>query len=125
MKKVTLRFLTSVVIERGFVDLMDNKHKFGDLQSFENEWLEVEVRPPRVGTQEMLVPRALLVPNTITDREKNVSYFLKDNIDLDYLQGELDNDCNDFIYQKCCQNVYYNFLRSFIQTYPFGNRCYG
>lgn len=74
-----------------FLDSAEYSQPLGDLQSFENEWLEVEVRPPRIGTQDT-VPKALTVPNAIVDREKNVPHFLRDAIDIAYLQ-DLDNDC--------------------------------
>lgn len=64
----------------------------GDLQSFENEWLEVEVRPPLnwgLNTSET----SMDVPNSRHNREVGVPHFLCDDIDTAYLQGELDNDC--------------------------------
>lgn len=77
-----------------FVDATDYLQPLGDLQSFENEWLEVEVRPPRIPVEEQTSPKSLTVPNTVTDREKSVPLFLRDTINIGYLQGELDNDCN-------------------------------
>lgn len=76
------------------IDAVDYLHPLGDLQSFENEWIEVEVRPARIPIEESIPPKSLIVPNSVTNREKSVPLFLRDVIDIGYLQGELDNDCN-------------------------------
>lgn len=72
-------------------DSVDYSQPLGDLQSFENEWLEVEVRSPRLINLEPPPSKALTVPNAVIDREKDVPHFLRDAIDIQYLQ-DLDND---------------------------------
>lgn len=62
------------------------------MQSFENEWLEVEVRSP-LNWGRSSSPGAVNVPNAYRNREVGVPHFLCDDIDMAYLQGEIDNDC--------------------------------
>lgn len=76
----------------GFADSRDGFQPNGDLQAFENEWLEVEIRPP-LNWGLTSSPIGLSVPNTISDREQGVPHFLCEDIDTAYLQGEFDIDC--------------------------------
>jgi len=73
-------------------DDKDYLSPLGDLQSFENEWLEVEIRSP-LNWGRTTAPGALNVPNAYRNREVGVPHFLCDDIDTAYLQGEIDSDC--------------------------------
>lgn len=55
----------------------------GDLQIFENEWMEVEVKPP---LNWGLPPPAttLQVPNSFSEVEQGVPHFLCDEVDATY-----------------------------------------
>uniref|UniRef100_A0A1Y1KCF9 DEP domain-containing protein n=3 Tax=Photinus pyralis TaxID=7054 RepID=A0A1Y1KCF9_PHOPY len=64
----------------------------GDLQSFENDWLEVEMRPP-LNWGRTVSDNAVNVPNVYKKDEVGVPHFLCDDIDTNYLRGEVDNDC--------------------------------
>lgn len=75
-----------------FSEIDENLLPNGDLQAFENEWLEVEIRPPlNWGLSKS--PTALNIPNTFSDQEHGVPHFLCEDIDTEYLQGEFDLDC--------------------------------
>lgn len=76
-----------------FLDDKDNILPLGDIQSFENEWMEVEIRHP-LNWGSATSPTALNVPNTNNDRDQGVPHFLCENIDALYLQGDYDFDCN-------------------------------
>ncbi|KAJ8938711.1 hypothetical protein NQ318_007999, partial [Aromia moschata] len=70
----------------------DDKDAFlpsGDLQSFENEWMEVEVKSP-LNWGLNVSPTALQVPHTFSDREQGVPHFLCDDIDAEYSDCDLD-----------------------------------
>lgn len=60
-----------------------------DVKSFENEWMEVEIREP--------LNWGLSSNNNQTsnlnNREEGVPHFLCDEIDLSYLQGDSQFDC--------------------------------
>lgn len=80
-----------------FSDLIDYVKPLGDLQSFENEWMEVEVLGPR----SPLLPieatsKAIDISGTspVTDDTK-VPAFLCDNIDSTYMTLESE-DCKYF-----------------------------
>lgn len=74
-------------------DNKDGYQPIGDLQAFENEWLEAEIRPP-LNWGLTASPTALNVPNANLEREQGVPHFLCEEIDLSYLQSDLDLDCN-------------------------------
>ncbi|XP_076241100.1 GATOR complex protein Iml1 isoform X2 [Calliopsis andreniformis] len=68
----------------------------GDLQSFENEWVEVEIKAPK-GWCEPTSPTAfstmsspITIPNCDTVDESNVPPFLKDDLDLADLGDDKD-----------------------------------
>lgn len=77
-----------------FPDPADYVRPLGDLQSFENEWMEVEV----------LGPRSPLIPLESSSGAMDISgcspqtdltgvpAFLCDNIDPNYMQNDNDND---------------------------------
>ncbi|XP_017781938.1 PREDICTED: DEP domain-containing protein 5 isoform X2 [Nicrophorus vespilloides] len=68
------------------IDKDDNYCKpLEDLQSFENEWVEIEVRPP-MNWGMGVAPSAA----GVDDVERGVPHFLREDIDIAYLQGELD-----------------------------------
>lgn len=67
----------------------------GDLQSFENEWMEVEVlgpRSPLVSAE--ITARAIDISGSspVTD-DTGVPAFLCDNIDPNYMELGSDSDC--------------------------------
>lgn len=70
----------------------------GDLQSFENEWMEVEVLGPR---SPLLSPeitaRAIDISgsSSVTD-DSGVPTFLCDNLDPNYMELGSDSDCKCF-----------------------------
>lgn len=64
----------------------DYSAPLGNLQSFENEWVEVEMRAPRgwcepTSSTTMSSVSTPIIPNDSID-ESNVPPFLRDNIDL-------------------------------------------
>lgn len=64
----------------------------GDLQSFENEWMEVEVLGPRSPLLSSEVMGAIDISgNSVTD-DSDMPAFLCDNIDPNYMDMEND-DC--------------------------------
>ncbi|KAJ8973342.1 hypothetical protein NQ317_004654 [Molorchus minor] len=70
----------------------DEKDAFqpnGDLQSFENEWMEVEVKPP-LNWGLTISPVSLQVPYTFSDRDHGVPHFLCEDIDAEYSDCDLD-----------------------------------
>lgn len=79
----------------------------GDLQSFENEWMEVEVlgpRSPLVSAE--VTARAIDISGSspVTD-DTEVPAFLCDNIDPNYMELGSDSDC------KCFTALYYNTIQ--------------
>lgn len=69
------------------VTAADYSAPLGNLQSFENEWVEVEMRPPKGWCETMSSTTASTVsastiPNCDTIDESNVPPFLRDDIDL-------------------------------------------
>lgn len=78
-----------------FTELTDYVKPLGDLQSFENEWMEVEVLGPR----SPLLPvesnaGAIDISGSAASAsaEEGVPCFLCDNIDPDYMQLGSDSD---------------------------------
>ncbi|XP_018575456.1 GATOR complex protein DEPDC5 isoform X3 [Anoplophora glabripennis] len=61
----------------------------GDIQGFENEWMEVEVKPP-LNWGLNTSPVALKVPNSVSDRERGVPHFLCEDIDAEYSDCDVD-----------------------------------
>lgn len=66
----------------------------GDLQSFENEWVEVEMKPPK-GWCEPTAPTAnptisspISIPSCDTIDESSVPVFLRDDIDLTFVMDD-------------------------------------
>lgn len=82
-------------------ELIDYVKPLGDLRSFENEWMEVEVLGPRSpltgATAGAIDISGASTP--VTD-ETGVPAFLCDNIDPSYMHLECDNDC-EYIGPKC------------------------
>lgn len=101
-----------------FVDNKDGFQPIGDLQAFENEWLEVELRPP-LNWGLTASPTALNVPNANLEREQGVPHFLCEEIDLSYLQSDLDRDCNDLILRRFV--LFKINFRSTVQKNTLGN----
>lgn len=66
----------------------DYSAPLGDLQRFENEWVEVEMRPPKrwceptSPTTLPMVSSPIAIPSCDTIDESNVPSFLRDDIDL-------------------------------------------
>ncbi|XP_030761534.1 GATOR complex protein Iml1 isoform X3 [Sitophilus oryzae] len=67
----------------------DSFQPSGELESFENDFLEVEVRPA-LNWGLTSSPGALKIPISTTDREAGVPHFLCDDIDLDYPEADTD-----------------------------------
>ena len=66
-----------------------------DIQSFENEWMEVELKPAlNWGLSDST--NALNIPTASNDWEQGVPHFLCEEIDIAYLQGDM--DCISVIY---------------------------
>ncbi|CAH1990123.1 unnamed protein product [Acanthoscelides obtectus] len=64
----------------------DDKDSFqpcGDLQIFENEWMEVEVKPA-LNWGLAVTPTHMQVPNRYSDRDSGVPHFLCEDIDAEY-----------------------------------------
>nr|CAI5831302.1 unnamed protein product [Callosobruchus analis] len=55
----------------------------GDLQIFENEWMEVEVKPA-LNWGLIITPANLQVPNSYSDRGSGIPHFLCEDIDSEY-----------------------------------------
>ncbi|XP_050506541.1 GATOR complex protein Iml1 isoform X1 [Diabrotica virgifera virgifera] len=61
----------------------------GDIEIFENEWMEVKVKPAL--NWGLAAPSSTLhVPNSFSDREHGVPHFLCDDIDAEYAERDLD-----------------------------------
>lgn len=63
----------------------DYSAPLGNLQSFENEWVEVEMKPPKgwcEPTSSATVSNPITIPSCDTIDESNVPPFLRDDIDL-------------------------------------------
>ncbi|XP_057663602.1 GATOR complex protein Iml1 isoform X2 [Diorhabda carinulata] len=70
----------------------DDKETFqpcGDIQIFENEWMEVEVKKP-LNWGLSTPPCTLQVPNSYSDREHGVPHFLCEDIDVEYSENDLE-----------------------------------
>lgn len=87
IKKIRKVSLFPRLSRRGFIRVLlqiavDYSAPLGDLESFENEWVEVEMRPPK-GWCEPTSPTTLSSPVSSCDAidESNVPPFLRDNID--------------------------------------------
>lgn len=61
----------------------------GDIQIFENEWMEVEVKPP-LNWGLPLPTSALHIPTMLSDVETGVPQFLCDFVDANYADYDLD-----------------------------------
>lgn len=66
---------------------------------FENEWMEVEVKPP-LNWGLSTSPMALKVPNSVSDREQGVPHFLCEDIDAEYSDCDLDGKINSKVYSN-------------------------
>ncbi|CAH0554753.1 unnamed protein product [Brassicogethes aeneus] len=67
----------------------DSFPTYPDFSSFENEWMEVEIKPAlNWGLSKS--PTALNVPSAFPDREHGVPHFLCENIDAEYSDCDLD-----------------------------------
>ncbi|XP_074029674.1 GATOR complex protein Iml1 isoform X2 [Leptinotarsa decemlineata] len=70
----------------------DDKENFipsGDLQIFQNDWMEVEVKPPL--NWGLTTPStSLQVPNSHLDRDQGIPHFLCEDIDAEYADCDLD-----------------------------------
>ncbi|KAL4714117.1 hypothetical protein ACJJTC_008471 [Scirpophaga incertulas] len=75
-------------------ELNDYVKPLGDLQSFENEWMEVEVLSPRspLLTTEQTTGAIDISGSSCVTEETGVPAFLCDNIDPTYIDGENDSD---------------------------------
>ncbi|CAG9857512.1 unnamed protein product [Phyllotreta striolata] len=62
----------------------------GDVQMFENDWMEVEIKSPLNWGLESNVPSTLQVPNSTQERERGVPHFLCDVIDPEYSECDTD-----------------------------------
>ncbi|CAH1099750.1 unnamed protein product [Psylliodes chrysocephalus] len=62
----------------------------GDIQFFENEWMEVEVKLPLNWGLEAAPSTTLQVPNSFSDQEHGVPHFLCDVIDTEYSECDID-----------------------------------
>ncbi|XP_014474176.1 PREDICTED: DEP domain-containing protein 5 isoform X5 [Dinoponera quadriceps] len=73
-------YLYHIVHDKENQKAVDYSAPLGDLESFENEWVEVEMRPPKGWCE----PTTMSSPVTSCDAidESNVPPFLRDNIDL-------------------------------------------
>lgn len=97
MHESIIRFLLS--------DNTDFVSPLGDLQSFENEWMEVEVlgpKSPYLNSSEDCNPQGAMdignsnISENFTDESK-VPAFLCNNIDPDYLNSDSDSECKFYI----------------------------
>lgn len=61
----------------------------GDIQIFENEWMEVEVKLP-LNWSSSAPTGGLQVPNSFSDTEHGVPHFLCEEIDPNYSECDLD-----------------------------------
>ncbi|XP_043477241.1 GATOR complex protein Iml1 isoform X9 [Leptopilina heterotoma] len=89
-------YLYRVVQEKENQKGTDNSLPLGDLQSFENEWVEIETRPPK-GWCERTVPimhsnvsSPIAIPSCDTVDESNVPIFLRDDIEISDTTNERD-----------------------------------
>ncbi|KAF7279176.1 hypothetical protein GWI33_007586 [Rhynchophorus ferrugineus] len=72
------------------VDKDDPFKPNGDLDAFENEYLELEIKPAlNWGLSNS--PGAVKIPKAANDREAGVPHFLCDVIDLDYSEADMEN----------------------------------
>lgn len=73
-----------------FLDDRDAFQPNGDIQFFENEWMEVEVKLPLNWGLEAAPSTTLQVPNSFSDQEHGVPHFLCDVIDTEYSECDID-----------------------------------
>nr|XP_023026685.1 GATOR complex protein DEPDC5-like [Leptinotarsa decemlineata] len=72
-----------------FLDDKENFIPSGDLQIFQNDWMEVEVKPPL--NWGLTTPStSLQVPNSHLDRDQGIPHFLCEDIDAEYADCDLD-----------------------------------
>ncbi|XP_049824160.1 GATOR complex protein Iml1 isoform X3 [Aethina tumida] len=72
-----------------FYIVVDDTVAWIDLSSFENEWMEVEIKPA-LNWGLTTSPTALNVPSSFPERDHGVPHFLCDNIDAEYSDCDLD-----------------------------------
>ena len=86
IKKVnTIEFSTIRNVIAFFTIAADYSAPLGNLQSFENEWVEIEMRPSKgwcEPTSSTTVSTVSTIPSCDTIDESNVPSFLRDDIDL-------------------------------------------
>jgi hypothetical protein len=73
-------------------EVTDYVKPLGDLQSFENEWMEVEVLGPRSPVAEAACGAIDISGSSPLD-DANVPAFLCDIIDFNYMQSDSNSDC--------------------------------
>jgi len=79
----TIEFSTICNLIAFFITATDYSAPLGNLQSFENEWVEVEMRPPKGWCEPtMSTVSTSTIPNCDAIDESNVPSFLRDDIDL-------------------------------------------
>ncbi|KAK2575080.1 hypothetical protein KPH14_008813 [Odynerus spinipes] len=87
-------YLYHIVQDKENQKAADYSPPLGDLQSFENEWIEVEMKPPKgwceptTTTSLPTVSSPISIPNCDTIDESNVPIFLRDDLDLTSLLEE-------------------------------------
>ncbi|KYQ52041.1 DEP domain-containing protein 5 [Trachymyrmex zeteki] len=78
-------YLYHIVQDKENQKAADYSAPLGNLQSFENEWVEIEMRPPKgwcEPTSSTTVSTVSTIPSCDTIDESNVPSFLRDDIDL-------------------------------------------
>lgn len=65
--KLKMTFVDQLKFMAGFLLLGDDQGLAEDLQSFENEWIEVEVRRPLGWKVDLMSPSTLPIPNFLAD----------------------------------------------------------
>jgi hypothetical protein len=83
-KPILFGFFLFYIIEKDDKDVFQPN---GDLQTFENEWLEVEIKLA-LNWGLSTVPTALDLPHSYCDRKYGVPHFLCEDINADYSENE-------------------------------------
>lgn len=87
-----------------FLDEKDSFQPSGDSESFENEFLEVEINPAL--NWGLSSSNKFSLPIVESEREIGVPHFLCDNIDPDY--GEVDADGRYYANNYSLENIVHN-----------------
>lgn len=89
LKKVTFSYIFLHIFQSNIISDEKEFQPCGDVQIFENEWMEIEVKPPlNWGFPISTVTQQ--VPNSFSNIETGVPHFLCEEIDASYSDCDLE-----------------------------------